>query len=494
MTSTKAVWATLGAVLAATPLTSLGQTPGKTPPAQSAGPTTSGAASGDVTSDVGFTTNLFAGSRSTLLGDAFGLRTALGNYGITFGLQTTNEVFGNVSGGIKRGASLNGLTMFSAGLDTDKAFGWEGGTFNVSGLWIYGPNFSQGYLGSLQTSSGIVASPTVRLWELWYQQAFLNGKMDIKIGQQSLDQEFMGSQGSSLFLNTMMGWPMLPSANLYAGGPAYPLSSLGVRLRGQPTGAITLLGGVFDDNPPGGPFDDDSQLRGAERAGALFNLNTGALFIAEVQYAINQPSEGDLDTPGTSRGLPGTYKLGMWYDTAKFPDQRFDNTGLSLADPNSSGIAKYHWHNYSIYAVADQTVWQGGGDDPRSISVFARPMGAPGNRNLIDFSVNAGVTFKAPIPGRDDDTFGLGFGVANVSKRAGDLDRDTANFAGGYVPIRGTETFLEATYQVQVAPWWQIQPDFQYVWNPGGGVLNPTNPTKRIGNEAIFGLRTNIVF
>ena len=71
----------------------------------------------------------------------------------------------------------------------------------------------------------------------------------MKLGQQSLDQEFMTSQGSGLFLNTMMGWPMLPSADLYAGGPAYPLSSLGVRLRAQPGGGFTALGGVFAGQP-----------------------------------------------------------------------------------------------------------------------------------------------------------------------------------------------------------------------------------------------------
>jgi porin len=104
----------------------------------------------------------------------------------------------------------------------------------------------------------------------------------VKIGQQSLDQEFMTSQYSGLFLNTMMGWPMLPSADLYAGGPAYPLSSLGIRLRTQLGNGFTALGGVFQDNPPGGPFNGDSQLLGSTRWGGNFNLRTGALFIAEV--------------------------------------------------------------------------------------------------------------------------------------------------------------------------------------------------------------------
>jgi porin len=441
----------------------------------------------------GFTTQLFASSRSNLLGDMFGLRTALGTLGISLGLQDTTEVFANATGGSKQGSSGDGLATLTLGLDAQKAFGWQGGTANASVLWIYGANFSAFYLDNLQTVSGILAEPTVRLWELWYQQALLGGAMDVKVGQQSLDQEFMLSQGSSLFLNTMMGWPMLPSADLYAGGPAYPLSSLGLRLRARPSGAVTLLGGVFDDNPPGGAFDDDSQLRGAERYGAAFNLTTGALLIAEAQYAINQPAEGQLDSGATSRGLPGTYKLGAWFDTAKFPDQRFDSAGLSLADPASGGVPRYHWHNDSIYAVADQTVWMSA-DGAQAIDLFARPMVAPAAQNLIDFSINGGATLKAPLPGRDNDTFGIGFGVANVSARASGLDRDTAFFSGAYLPVRGAETFAEVTYQLQIAPWWQVQPDFQYVWMPGGGIANPATPGTRIGNEAVFGLRTNVTF
>lgn len=440
----------------------------------------------------GFTTNLW--TRSNLLGDMGGLRTALWNAGITFGLQDVNEVWGNVSGGIRRGADYNGLTLISVGLDTQRALGWDGGTINVSALQIRGRSLSNDNLLNLQTVSGILAQPTTRLWEVWYQQSFLDGLFDVKLGQQSIDQEFITSQYSSLFLNTMMGWPMLPSADLYAGGPAYPLSSLGVRFRIQPASGLTALAGVFADNPPGGPFDDDSQLRGSTRWGGNFNLRTGALFIAELQYALNQPSNGDMDYGTRASGLPGTYKLGMWFDTARFPDQRFDNTGLSLADPASSGVAFMRRHNFSIYGVVDQMIWRPSDDSARALGVFARLMGAPGDRNLIDFSVNAGVVLKAPLPDRDNDSFGVGFGIAKISQGARGLDADTASFTGTAFPVRTTETFIEVTYQYQVAPWWQVQPDFQYVFNPGGGILNPNNPAKRVGNAAIFGLRNTITF
>jgi porin len=444
--------------------------------------------------DGGFFTGFW--HRQNMLGDMGGLRTVLGHAGVTLGLVDTNEVVGNTTGGLKQGATYEGLTTLTLQLDTLKAFGWEGGLFNVSGLQIRGRDFSQYYLDNLQTVSGIEAQPTTRLWEIWYQQTFLSGRASVKIGQQSIDQEFMVSAGSSLFLNTMMGWPMVPSADLYAGGPAYPLSSLGVRVSAQPTGTITVLGGVFQDNPPGGPFDNDSQLLGTTRWGGNFNLRTGALVIGEVQYALNQAAAaGDMVQPGQqASGLPGLYKLGFWYDTAPFPSPRFSNDGLSLAAPASNGVPVSLRNNWSLYGVADQVVWQPDPQAARAVGVFARLMGAPGDRNLISFSANGGVTLKAPFHGRDGDTVGLGFGVAQVGYAASGLDRDTGFFTQSPYPVRGSEEFVELTYQAQITPWLQIQPDAQYIFNPGAGIPNPNNPSQLVKNAAVFGVRSNITF
>jgi porin len=444
--------------------------------------------------DPTFTTGLFSSSRSTLLGDAGGLRSFLGNYGLTFSLTETSEIIGNATGGVRRGAEYDGLTTGTLQLDTLHAFGWAGGLFNVSALQIHGRNVSADNLLTLQTASGIEANDATRLWELWYQQSFWNGAFDIKVGQQSVDQEFITSQSSALYLNTMMGWPLVPSVDLYAGGPAYPLSSPGVRIRSEFIPHWTGLLGVFDDNPPGGPFNDDSQTRGVEASGTRFNLTTGALIFGELQYAYNQPSASDLTH--ANPGLPGSYKLGFWYDTGDFPDQRFGTDGLSLANPASNGNPVEHQGNYSIYGVLDQVVFQPDRTEPKALSVFVRMMGAPEDRNLVSFSVNGGVNLKAPFAGRDGDTVGVGFGYAKVSGAVSALDRDAALAAGPMVfsPIRTEETFIEATYQIQLASWWQLQPDFQYVFRPGGGIVNPANPSQRVGNEAVFGLRTNITF
>ncbi len=430
-------------------------------------------------------------SRANLLGDVGGLRSWLANGGVTVSLTELTDLHGNATGGVKQGTTVGGLATLTIQVDTAKAFGWEGGLFNASALQIHGRNLSQYYLGNIQTASGIEAAPSTRLWELWYQQSF-GGTFDVRLGQQSVDQEFITSTGSAIFINTAMGWPALPSVDLYAGGPAYPLSSLGIRLRGQPLENVTVLGGVFQDNPPGGAFANDSQLLGATRSGANFNLRTGALFIAEAQYSVNLPSTDD--SAPKPAGLPASYKIGAYYDTAGFPDQRFDTTGQLLASSSSNGQPRLLRGNGMLYGVIDQGVWQEGGDGARLVSVFARAMGSPADRNLVDFSFNGGVTLKAPLPGRDNDILGVGYGIAKIGGNASAADRDRAALSGVYVPIRSSESSIEVTYQAQVTPWLQVQPDFQYVFTPAGGIANPVVPGKRLANEAIFGVRSGITF
>jgi len=246
----------------------------------------------------------------TLLGDMGGARTALGNYGITLGLTDSENLLGNLAGGVKQGATLQGVTTATLDIDTGKAFHLPGGTLHVSSLQLHGQPFSAAYLDDLQAANGNEGEDATRLWEFWYDQSFDAARADVKIGQQSIDNEFIISQYSGLFVNTMAGWPLIPSDDLYGGGPAYPLASLGARLRFKPAANQTFLVGAFDDNPGGGAFSDDAQE--LDRDGGRFNLNTGALFITEWQY-----------TRTPSNGLTGTYKIGAWYDTGSFPDQLF---------------------------------------------------------------------------------------------------------------------------------------------------------------------------
>jgi porin len=412
--------------------------------------------------------------RDKLLGDPGGLRTRLSDVGIDLTLQETSEVLGNVTGGVNQGATYEGATLMGVSVDTEKLLGLPGGTFNASAYQIHGHGLSAENLDNLNLASGIEAPRSTRLFELWYEQSLLGGKVAVRLGQQAADQEFMLSQYAALFVNSSLGWPGLPAIDLPSGGPSYPFATPAVRLKLHPIDELTVLAGLYS----GDPADNGS--------GTSFELDRGVFAIGEIQYAING---GDHAT-----GLPGTYKIGAWYNSNEFPDQHFANDGLSLADPASSGVPALHRGDWSLYAIADQMVYREPGTQDQGLGVFGRIFGAPGNRNEINFELDGGVTYKGIIAGRPNDTAGLAFVYTRISDTASDLDSDVATLSGVGFPIRRNETVLELTYQAQVAPWLILQPDFQYIFNPGGSIPNPDNPSQLIGDAAVLGLVATITF
>ena len=117
-------------------------------------------------------------------------------------------------------------------------------------------------------------------------------------------------------------------------------------------------------------------------------------------------------------------------------------------------------------------------------------MGAPSDRNLVDYYVDGGLVFAGFVPGRPKDTIGVAAAIAGISERASDLDRDTVSF-GTNTPVRNDEILMEANYIAEIVPGWTFQPDFQYVWRPGGSVPSESG-TKPLGDAAIIGARTTI--
>jgi porin len=66
-------------------------------------------------------------------------------------------------------------------------------------------------------------------------------------------------------------------------------------------------------------------------------------------------------------------------------------------------------------------------------------------------------------------------------------------FTGSGSPYAGNETILEATYLLQVTPWWTLQPDLQVVINPGAGIPGAASAAP-LKNDVITGIRTGILF
>jgi porin len=235
-------------------------------------------------------------------GDPGGSRSALEKAGITYSLTYIGEVLGNVSGGMRRGSIYEGRLDFQVDADLSKLAGWEGATIHAQAFQIHGHGLSRYYLGNLMTASGIEALPSTRLFELWLEQSFADGKAALKVGQLAADTEFLTSQYGALFVNATFGWPAITGVNLPSGGPAYPLATPGARLKLAPVEGFTLLAAVFNGDPAG-PGPGDPQRN--NRHGLEFRTKDPAFAIAEAQFAYNQGKD--------AAGLPGTVKVGAWH-------------------------------------------------------------------------------------------------------------------------------------------------------------------------------------
>lgn len=423
-------------------------------------------------------------TQETLTGDWGGARTALKNRGIEFDLRYTNEVFDVMRGGIRREPSYEGQFHFGVDADLEKLMGWTGAKAHVTIFQIHdsGRNVLEN-TGSIADPSNLDALNTTRLYTLWLEQAF-GDKLSVRFGQIVADGEFFTSDTAGGLINGTFGWPAVFASNITSGGPAYPLATPGVRVQYKLSDQVTLLGGVFSGNPAGGGCTGNPQA--CNRYGTTFSFDGGALWMGEAQYAVNQDKK--------STGLAAAYKIGAWYATANYVDQRLGVDALgnivSLANPVAAGPLN-HRGNWGIYGVIDRMIWRSG---EKSISYFVRTSGSPSDRNLLSYYIDAGIGFKGLLFGRNDDVFTVGAAYSKISKDASDLDRDTLAFNGPPFPIRSNEIVLEASYTVQIAPWWTLQPDLQYIVRPGGRVPDPTNPSATIGNALIAGLRSTIKF
>jgi porin len=422
-------------------------------------------------------------------------RNGLADQGLALGGTYVGDNIANVTGGITRGAIHFGRLDLSVDADLKKLLGWSGAKFHGNTYWIYGRGLTRNYIGNFATVSEIEARPDIRLYEAYVEQGLLGGNVTIKFGQQAADIEFFDSLTDDLFVNGTFGWPAIKATNLPAGGPAPPIAVPGVRVKAKLADQVTAFAAIFNGNPARPDAGGDPQM--LDTHGMAFRVSDPAWLIGQVRFDYTLP---------LGNGLPGNITPGGWYHLGHFDDQRFTSAGLSIADPAGSGIARRMRRNHGIYAVVEQAFYRppqsgnekenGAAERKTGITAFARAAYSPPDRNLIDFYADAGIQFDGMIASRPLDRFGIAAAYMHVSRDARLLDLDAQLFSGLPTPVRTFEGLIEVIYEAHLKPGWLLQPYFQYVLRPSGGVSNPSDPSglSRIGDAAIFGLTTTVKY
>jgi porin len=417
--------------------------------------------------------------QETLSGSWGGLRPELADAGVILGGDEILDALGDVGGGRKQGAAFAGRFELFANIDLAEAAGWQGAILHANAYQIHGKGLSTDDIGNILTVSNIGATPSTRLFALWLQQSLFDERVSVRLGQIAADDEFFVSQYAGLFINATFGWPAILGINLPSGGPAYPLATPGIRLKVALSPALVASAGLFNGDPaPKGPGDPQAR----DPSGTDFRTDGGLFWIGELAYAATPAIGGEA--------VPGSYKLGGWYHNDAFADQRFDAHGLSLANPASNGVPLSHHGDFGVYAIMDQLLLRTSGTSDKGLGVFLRAGASPGNRNLIQFHADTGLSFAGL--GRGNDVAGFGVSYEGVSDARRALSRDAALFSGQAVPPADFESALEFSYQAQIAPWWIAQPDMQLVLHPGARLSGTQRNAP--GNALVLGLRTAVSF
>ena len=408
--------------------------------------------------------------RDQILGDWVTANPLLTDRGVTLFGGYLAEVWGNTSGGINAGAVYTGVLDFGAELDLEKVAGWHGASTSTTWQWLSGRDASEDLVGNFLTVSNAAGFNTLRMLEMWFQQNLLEDAVSIRLGQLTADAEFLISDYGGLFLNATFGWAPLAYMNIPSGGPASPMGAPGARVAVTPLEWFTFLSAVFQGNV----FAQD-----VNRHGFRWRLDAqqGFSFFNEAQIRWNHRDE--------ETGLPGQFKAGAWFQTGEYADV--------LTNSTASGNSGY-------YFIIDQMLVRESAEvapaqnksgknfkepvpvakSDQGLGWFSRMGFAPSDRNFVDYYFDAGFTYKGLVPGRDNDTAGVAFGYAQLSSGAQGGIAD-----GGGTPA-GAEMALEVTYQAEITPCFIVQPDVQYIINPGGAT--------DLQNAFVIGCRASVVF
>ncbi|TXJ17690.1 MAG: carbohydrate porin [Afipia sp.] len=407
-------------------------------------------------------------------------REILADWGVQFNATYISEVFGNATGGMRRGTIYTGRLDLGTDIDLEKLTGWTGAKFHANMFQIHGQGLSRDYIGNLMLVSGVEALSAIRLYELWIEQSLFNGALLVRVGQQASDIEFIDSKYDDIFTNSALGWPGITGINLLSGGPSPPLAVPGIRLKAQLADNITAYAAIFDGDaaPPNRLVDPQI----ANPHGLLFRVNDPAWMIGQLKYGF---------ALGESK-LPGTLTGGIWKHLGDFNDMRYASNNLPLADSASSGDPLKRHGNQGIFGVYEQMLARARPDSDKGVGFFVRTSISPSDRNLISFYIDGGFQFTGFSETRPNDKFGIAMTYARISDAARSSDRDVQTLTGTPYPVRDFEAVFEMTYAAEIQTGWTVQPVFQYVFRPGGGVVDPNDQTqtRRIKDAAVFGVRS----
>jgi porin len=416
-------------------------------------------------------------------GDWWGMRNMLEDEGVDFSVTYTNNIAGNVVGGRQRSATYTDNLGFGVEFNFEKLIGWKGATLTVSALNRAGQSLSQIAIGNQFTVQQVYGTQTAAYYALAFEQTLLDDKVAIKLGRFAAGDDFASSPIYWLYMNNGIdGNPQALPVN--TGFSSYPGASWGARLRVDPTPEFNAMAGIYQTSTRFGN-------RGYHGFDWRMESNDGVIMIGQIGWTPEffkravptaEKSDGKAVADGKTvhdakeqksfkepvemKGLPGHYWFGAYYSPWQYAQ-----FGTTERAGNSYG---FYWH-------ADQMIYQESPGSAQGLTIWSAVVLSP-QQNIakLPFEVNGGLVYQGLIPGRDNDetVFGVVYGQFSDDYAA------ATKAAGGGDPQY--ELVFEWGHRVQLSKFSYLQPNIQYVINPGGA--------HNIPNALVLGAQCSVTF
>jgi porin len=410
----------------------------------------------------------------------FGIRDMFATNGLDIALNYASDLAGNATGGKSRGFSYCDNLTLDLEFHSEQLLGYKGGTLSVIMLNRDGSNLSATHIGNQFTVQQLYGGSTAIFYGLAYDQHFCDDRFSLKFGRMAAGDDFASSPLYWLYMNNGIdGNPQaLPVNAMFT---AYPWASWAARLRAKITDTTQAMIGVYQVTP---------QVWRASMHGFNWNINPndGAMLIGQYGWApeffkpaasvVHTASDGKntVAADGKSfapaedsiapKGLPGHYWMGGYYSTWTYP--QFGNS------QGQTGAYGLYWH-------FDQMLYRMNPFKDTGLTAWSAFVLSPQqNTAKIPFQYNGGLVYTGIIPCRPQDLTIFGVVYGNFSSNYAQANQASS---GGYATY---ELVYELGYRINLTKFAYIQPDAQWIINPGG--------TGTIPNALVLGAQIGVTF
>lgn len=358
--------------------------------------------------------------QDTMTGEWGGLRTRLRDAGVDFSFLLLLDGAKNFHGGSESGGDeFHAVFDAIATFDFDMLFGWKGGVL-VADMQFMRGNPANDVVGALGGVNALDSSPRTQLAQIYFDQSFGDGLFKVRLGKFDANYDFAFPATSGPFVTLAAPWsPTL------LGMPTYPDPAFGAAFYLEPE-SWYLRAAIMDG------AGVEGVTTGNRGPGTLFGSP------ADLYYVAEGGPKWELDG-----GLNGKFTIGAWYHDGTFA--RFDGGAES--------------GEFGPYVLVEQRLYRenpADKDDDQGLGAFLRFGHVADDVSVANNHVLLGVTYTGAFDGRDADVVGFAASWVDVT------DDPFSGFD------RSSELTFEAFYKIQIAPWCSLQPDLQYVVNPGG--------------------------